>query len=279
MLQVLVLSFILSHFNLGGDLALVIKNFEVLSNEERLVFRNFLSSFQWRYDRPLGAPIVKLFPIHQVYHTEDYFVSIKDQIIPPSQINEKLLTNKFLKLTLSGDKLLYKHLEVPSISRSQFYLDYVCAKIDTLDPQLRDETMISILKELPRLNEENPSLQEKLKSLAFVPTKSGKLVAPNSLYDPRIDDFHSILDEQESFPVGEYLNTTVLAVLQVLGMQSALTLTVLVDIARALASTSTKNTEGPAVLNKRAKSLLVYIDANISKFLDPKPTKGKRVRR
>jgi hypothetical protein len=107
-----------------------------------------------------------------VYQLED-FAPVTDQIIPPSQISEKLLTNKFIKMTLEGDKLLYKNLGVPTISRAKFYTDYVCSRVESLDSQLRDETMISILKELPRLNEEHPALQNRLRDLAFVPTKSG----------------------------------------------------------------------------------------------------------
>jgi hypothetical protein len=82
------------------------------------------------------------------------------------------------------------------------------------------------------------------------------------------------LDETESFPIGEFLNATVLAVLQVLGLQSAITPSVLIDIARSLANASANNTKDPAFISQRAKALLTYIDANVSKFLDPKPPKG-----
>ena len=56
------------------------------------------------------------------------------------------------------------------------------------------------------------------------------------MFDPRVEEFHEILDEQESFPVGEFLHPTVLAVLQTLGLQSAITLSSLVECAKVVAN-------------------------------------------
>lgn len=60
--------------------------------------------------------------------------------------------------------------------------------------------MMEVVRRVPDLAIEQPDVVGQLSCLAFVPTLAGPLTTANKLYDPRVTDFHALLDPQTAFP-------------------------------------------------------------------------------
>lgn len=59
--------------------------------------------------------------------------------------------------------------------------------------------MLSLLEDLPSTLLSNSHMQSALSQLAFVPTASGVLTAPQNLYDPRTSELQALLDPSKAF--------------------------------------------------------------------------------
>ncbi|MCO5577139.1 hypothetical protein L7F22_030962 [Adiantum nelumboides] len=118
------------------------------------------------------------------------------------------------------------------MERASFFKFTVTDKIADLTAVIRDQAMLSILKELPILCLHDPAFKTSLKNLAFVPTSSGELQSPRVLYDPRVDELNYLLNEKDSFPSDSFRRQDVLDALLLLGLQTSISPSTVIESAR-----------------------------------------------
>ncbi|KAL2500792.1 zinc finger protein [Forsythia ovata] len=92
--------------------------------------------------------------------------------------------------------------------------------------------MLSILQELPQLCVEDASFRELLRNLEFVPTSSGSLKCPATLYDPRNEELFALLDDSDTFPCPPFKESGVLDKLQGLGLKTTVSIDTVIQSAR-----------------------------------------------
>ena len=135
--------------------------------------------------------------------------------------NKATSDNTFLIRASSDEEetILRKELSIRSLSKAEFYIEFVIDRVSTMQADLRDRLMIQLLRELPSMCSDNAGsstsqstarkLKELLSSVPFVPIGSGnrshdetenitanKLAAPEDLYDPRVPELVSHHDPE-----------------------------------------------------------------------------------
>jgi sacsin len=182
----------------------------------------------------------------------------KQRFFPPPGVPESLLSENFLRSENENERtLLSKHLGVGSLGRAAFYLDHVFGRSETLATEVGRRAMLTVLSDLPSLSVENPGFMTKLTRLAFVPTGAGTLAAPVDLYDPGVNELHTLLDRGAFFPIEEFQRPQVLEVLRGLGLRRSMGRRGLLDSARSVEMKSGSDM-GEAV--KRGRALLRHLD-------------------
>jgi sacsin len=127
-----------------------------------------------------------------------------------------------------------------------------------LERELRDTTMLDMLRSLPLLLQQDATLKPTLAALPFVTTGSGELQPPSRLYDPRSSELVALLESTTCFPVAPFDTPPVLAVLQALGLQAAVTRAVVLQSAHTVEDAA----DAP-----RGLTLLRYLEVHGSKLL------------
>ena len=96
--------------------------------------------------------------------------------------------------------------------------------------------MLAALERLGSLSAADPDLLVLLSQTQFVPTASGQLVTPTSLYDPRVPELLELLDASRDFvfpdPDSAFSSEHTLNTLSRLGMRSGVTRLAVLDAAR-----------------------------------------------
>ncbi len=112
----------------------------------------------------------------------------------------------------------------------------VLARLDQLPPAVRDNAMLAALERLGSLSAADPDLLVLLSQTQFVPTASGQLVTPTSLYDPRVPELLELLDASRDLvfpdPDSAFSSAHTLNTLSRLGLRSGVTLLAVLDSAR-----------------------------------------------
>jgi sacsin len=96
--------------------------------------------------------------------------------------------------------------------------------------------MLAALERLGSLSAADPDLLVLLSQTQFVPTASGQLVTPTSLYDPRVPELLELLDASRDLvfpdPDSAFSSEHTLNTLSRLGMRSGVTRLAVLDAAR-----------------------------------------------
>ncbi|XP_031090600.1 sacsin isoform X2 [Ipomoea triloba] len=283
----------LFHYVYEADCAGVLKSiFDVASSSDdsRLTFlqhlevgerdelRRFLLDPKWYIGNCMDDSDIwncKRLPIYRVHGGESSeSIQFSDLVNPqkylrPLDCPESLLSGEFIiSLSSTEEEVLNRYFGIKRMGKPEFYKRCVLTRISGLDPTVRDNIMVSVLKELPQLCSEDASFREMLKSLNFIPTFSGSLKSPAVLYDPRNEELFSLLEDSDCFPSGAFNDDDVLDMLKGLGLRSTVSTETIIESAQQVELLMQKNQE---MAQSRGKVLLSYLEVNAMKLLPDHP--------
>ncbi|KAJ0094050.1 hypothetical protein Patl1_16358 [Pistacia atlantica] len=245
-----------------------------LRTEERDELRNFFLDSKWYMGASINDSNIrncKRLPIYKVYSggsAQDFqFSDLENprKYLPPLEVPEGLLGGEFIICSLSIEEdILLRYYGIQRMGKACFYRQQVFNRIKELQPEVRDPVMLSILQTLPQLCVEDASFRECLRNLEFVPTISGAVKCPVSLYDPRNEELYALLEESDSFPCGAFQESGILDMLQGLGLKTTVSPETIIESARKV---ERQMHENPEKANSRGKVLLSYLEVNAMKWL------------
>lgn len=254
-------------------------SFEALNIAERRELREYLSDARWYGGNQMNEArlaVVKAFPIFEVFSGSDIMMTINVDLVraklflSPLGMDDSLLGPEFLRTYSEREvEWLAGPLKVTRLDRPIFYKWRVLNRLHELTPELRDSMMLCILRELPQLAAVDSSIREALKQLAFVPTASGTLHTPKTLYDPRSNELTTLLDDQESFPTGVFKTDEVLDMLHGLGLKVAVMPETILQSARQVEALM--STDGERA-HLKGQELLSYLELNAGRWLPQQPS-------
>lgn len=256
---------------------------QCLEGNEKDELRRFLLNPAWFVGKQMDGPHIqnsKWLPIYRVYDVESaekfkYADLVNPtKFLPPFECSESLLSGEFLfNLSSTEEELLQRYYGIERMKKTLFYRMNVFNRIDQLESGVRNTIMLSILQELPQLCAEDTFFREYLRNLKFVPTLSGILKSPATLYDPRNEELYALLEDSDSFPFGVFEESSVLEMLQGLGLKTTASFDAVIQSARHVENLMHENQEKA---HSRGKILLSYLEANALKWLPDIPVDEQR---
>lgn len=252
---------------------------EHLVVEERDELRGFLLDPRWYIGNCMDVSNLcncKRLPVYRVYGVE-HSESVKfsdlvnpQKYLPPSDCSASLLSAEFIiSSSNTEEEVLNRYLGIERMRKADFYKKHVLNRVNLLDPDLRDNIMIMILRELPHLCVEDAHFKENLRNLDFIPTSNGSMRSPSVMYDPRNEELYALLEDCDSFPYGAFQEFGILDILQGLGLRTTVSTETVIQSARRVEKLMHTD---PETAHSRGEVLLSYLEVNASKWL-PDPTK------
>jgi len=248
--------------------------FQDFSADEKTELYNFFLDPKWYYGSFLSELHIKncrKLPIFRLYGGGDarnpYFSNLgsPDKYLPPPDILEYFLGREFiLCASPSEEEILVRYYGIERMRKAKFYKRNVFNRLGDFQPEMRDAILLSILKELPQLCMDDSSFKESLRTLEFVPTITGSLNSPPSLYDPRVEELYALLEESDSFPCGLFQEPGILDMLLCLGLRTSVSADTIIQSARRVELLMHKD---QVKANLRGKVLLSYLEVNATKWL------------
>lgn len=248
--------------------------FQDVTVEEKNVLCQFLLDPKWYY----GGSIFefhmnkcKKLPIYRTYggglshsfHFSDLLNPPK--FLPPSNIPEYFFSDELIySSSYSEEEILQRYYGIDRMRKTTFYKKSVLNRVSDLAPEVRDSVMLNILHDLPQLSLDDVSFKEQLKILEFVPTISGSLKCPQSLYDPHVEELYALLEDSDCFPCGLFLETSAIDMLHGLGLKTSVSHDTIIESARQIEGLSRKD---QSKAHSRGKILLSYLEVNASRWL------------
>ncbi|KAI0491374.1 hypothetical protein KFK09_025634 [Dendrobium nobile] len=255
--------------------------FQVLSVPEKIELRRFLLDPQWYHGGFLSDIHIKLakkLPIYRVYgeqHSENiHFHNLENptRYLPPVDIPEFFLDGDFVFCSsIIEEEILLRYFGIERMPKSAFYKKYVLSRLDELQSDVRDTIMLSVLKELPQLCLDDSSFKESMRRLKFIPTASGSLDCPESLYDPRVDELYALLEESNCFPGGLFGEHSVLDMLLCLGLRTSVSSDTIIKSARLVESLMREDQLKAFI---HGTVLLSYLEVHANKWYKNDSRKG-----
>ncbi|XP_073158695.1 uncharacterized protein [Henckelia pumila] len=251
---------------------------QCLEANERDVLRQFILNPSWFIGKKMDDSLIqnsKWLPIYSVYGGESSEPFKHSDLInprkyiPPFDSPECLFCDEFLcNLSDTEEELLRRYYGIERMKKTDFYKLHVLNSIKNLKNDVRDSVMLSILQDLPQLCVEDESFKEILTTSAFIPTASGGLKSPASLYDPRNEELCALLEDVDSFPSGKFRESGILDMLQGLGLKRTVSVEVVIESARHVECLMHENQENA---HSKGKILLSYLEVNAFKWLPDPP--------
>ncbi|CAN8264910.1 unnamed protein product [Cochlearia groenlandica] len=235
--------------------------------------RSFLLDPKWHIGHQIGdiyLRICKILPIYRVYgatcvQESDYSNLVNPpKYLPPLDVPACLLGCEFiLSCQGSEEDVLSRYYGIEKMRRSNFYRQNVFSRIEVLQPEVRDQVMISILQNLPQLCLEDRSLREELQNLEFVPSINGLLKRPSVLHDPRNEELYALLEDSDCFPGNVYQGSAILDMLQGLGLRNTVSPETILESARLVERQMHMDLEKA---HSRGKVLFSFLEVNAVKW-------------
>nr|CAD1821120.1 unnamed protein product [Ananas comosus var. bracteatus] len=257
--------------------------FQYIAPDEKNELRQFLLDPKWYLRGSLSDDDMKnckKLPIYRVYAEGDVNICHFSDLdtfklyLPPLGMPEYLLDGDFIFCSSqSEEEILMRYLKIERMKRSSFYKKSVLNRVGELQPEIRDAVMLTVLRELPQLCLEDPLFKESLRVLNFVPTITGSLRSPQSLYDPRVEELYVLLQESDCFPCGLFQESDVLDMLLSLGLRTSVHLDTVIQSARQIEMLMHKD---QSKANLRGKVLLAYLEVHANKWVSNRPRDGQR---
>ncbi|CAM8938869.1 unnamed protein product [Rhodiola kirilowii] len=252
----------------GGNVHIL---FQSVGAEERDELRRFLLDMKWYIGNAIGDVTLwycKKIPIFKVYDGQSFqFSDLLNprKYLPPQEISKNLIGADFVISSLkSEEEVLMRYFGVERMGKACFYKKQVLTIVKEMEPQVRDEIMLSILQELPHLCMDDTSFKECLRNLEFVSTRGGALKSPMMLYDPRNEELYALLEDTDCFPSGVYEQSEILDMLQGLGLKTSVSPESIIQSARQVELLMHVDQQKAYL---KGKVLLSYLEVNATKWL------------
>jgi hypothetical protein len=179
-----------------------VENVQGLNDDEK---KKLLDWIIQHFDQMCFKHCNKLFtfPIFRMYkRTARYPISLQKNFLRPLNIPEDVLTNVFVHIGEYSQ--FYKDtLKVLTMTEADFYVNVLFPKIQNEEEEVTkciSELLVSTLRRVGTLQEQNRLFKEELKTIKFVKTrKPYVMVALTDLYDPRDSDLVTLFD-LDKFP-------------------------------------------------------------------------------
>lgn len=250
------------------------QTFQGVGADEKDELRNFFLDPKWYIGDCMNNSDLwncKRLPIYRVYSRDSpQSIQYSDletppKYLPPLDVPECFFCAEFVSCSSSKEEeVLNRYFGVERMKKSRFYKQHVLNRVSVLEPEVRDNIMLSVLRELPQLCAEDASLRDCLRNLEFVLTSSGSLKAPAALHDPRNAELYSLLDDSDSFPFGAFQESNILDMLHGLGLRLNVSLKTVLQSARQIERLMHDDQERAYM---RGKALLSYLEVNAFKWL------------
>ncbi|KAL7180871.1 hypothetical protein ACSBR1_039850 [Camellia fascicularis] len=256
----------------------ITQTFHNVKEEERDELRQFLLDPKWYIGKHMTNADLwncKRLPIFRVYGGESpqtlQYSDLENprKYLPPLEVPECFLGAEFIcSLSSNEGEVLIRYYGIERMRNANFYKQHVLHRVKELQPDVRDSIMLLILQELPQLCVEDASLRECLRDLDFVPTSSGSLKSPAVLYDPRNEELYALLEDSDSFPCGSFQESSILDMLQGLGLRMTVSPETVILSARQVERLMHEDQQKA---HSRGKVLLSYLEVNALKWLPNPP--------
>ncbi|KAK4746859.1 hypothetical protein SAY87_025896 [Trapa incisa] len=251
--------------------------FQIMEAEERDKLRSFLLDFRWYFGEQVNEIYLqkcKKLPIYKVYspgsELKFQYSDLENppKYFPPLDVPEIFLGFEFIIVSSNVEEdVMSRYYGIKRMGKVHFYREQVFCRLTDLQPELRDSIMLSVLKNLPQLCHEDPLFRDFLRTLEFVPTLSGAVKSPVSLYDPRIQELFALLENSDCFPHGCFQEAGILDMLQGLGLRTSVAPETVLESARQVERLMQ---EDPQKAYSRGKVLLSFLEVNAVKWLPDK---------
>ena len=164
-----------------------------------------------------------------------------------------------------GSKRLVMLMEIRILTSHEFFIEEVFPGVEEghYSAEEIDRLMVFVLEHYQVYASADWRFKEKLKSLPFVSTKSGR-VKPMEIFDPRKDLLRRIFAEEDVFPTGrQYNDPAALVILETLGMKGEGDITGqdIYQSAKAISNISSLSTA-----ERKSDAVMQYITRNPSKL-------------
>ena len=193
------------------------------------------------------------------------------------RVHPAAIPSQFIYTSSTNEEALLSKLGVSCVNEITFCVEHFLPKIEDIqNSKARDDTLISILLNLPRLGRESKQIVALLSETYCIPDQVGNLRRPCDLYDSDINDLKVLLQEDKTnFPALEYSSPEILSSLRVLGLQTSLSRSKIVECASSLNNDNDAGAEDEITssINEKAMCLMRYIDIH-SKELFCAPEKN-----
>ncbi|GFZ15718.1 zinc finger, C3HC4 type (RING finger) family protein [Actinidia rufa] len=256
--------------------------FQHVKAEERDELRRFLLDPKWYIGSHMANSDLwkcKRLPIYRVYGEESsqtlQYSDLENphKSLPPIDVPESFLGAEFICSSSSTEEeVLNRYYGIEQMRKASFYKQHVLHRVKDLQPDVRDNIMLSLLQELPQLCVEDASFKEYLRNLEFIPTSNGSLKSPSALYDPRNEELYDLLEDSDSFPCGVFQESGILDMLQGLGLGMTVSPETVIQSARQVEWLMHEDQQRAYM---KGKVLLSFLEVNALKWL-PNPLNDDR---
>ncbi|XP_057525626.1 uncharacterized protein LOC130805043 isoform X1 [Amaranthus tricolor] len=247
--------------------------FHVLTATEKNELCHFFLDPRWYISGSMADSDIrkcKELPIYSVHCGESdgnfQFSDLIDsqKYLPPKDISDCFLGNEFIATSSDAEEsVLQRYYGLQRMGKAHFYRRQVFSRIKHLPAEDRDSIMLSVLKDLPHLCIEDSNFKETVKNIEFVPTHTGALKYPGSLYDPRNEELLALLQDTDLFPCGSFQESDILDVLLGLGLRTSASPDTMIQCARYVERINHEDQEKAYM---RGKVLLAYLEVNAQKW-------------
>ncbi|KAI9084975.1 hypothetical protein K1719_032967 [Acacia pycnantha] len=275
-----VLESIFSTFSSAGILQTFLDN---LTAGERNVLRKFLLDPKWYVGGSMGEVILsycRKLPIYQVYSGEStqgsQFSDLENprKYLPPLDVPEFIFGMEFIVRSSNIEEdILSRYYGVERMGKAQFYKLYIFDTIGELQSEVRDNIMLSVLRNLPLLSLEDITFRDLLRNLEFIPSLNGALKCPSVLYDPSNEELFALLENSDFFPSGPFRESEILEILRGLGLRTSVSPETVIESARHIEHLMHEDQQRAY---SRGKVLLSYLEVNALKWLPDQIADNKR---
>ncbi|GAB2275278.1 hypothetical protein Dimus_010038 [Dionaea muscipula] len=245
-----------------------------LELEEKNELCLFLLDPKWYFGGVMVDHLIqkcRRLPIFRVYSAESpqsfHFSDLGEpqKYLPPLDVPSCFLGSEFVFTSSTlEDEILLKFYGLPRMGKAHFYRRMVLNRVSSLQPEDRDQIMLSVLQDLPQLCIEDSSFKEALRNIEFVPTRTGAVKCPAVLYDPRNEELHALLGDADLFPCGAFQQSDVLDALHSLGLRTSVSPETIIQCARHIEYLKQEDLQSACF---RGKVLLAYLEVSAHRWV------------
>jgi sacsin len=169
----------------AGSVKRVPKILKDVTEMEMHELRGFLLQRKWFQTgslQDLHIDILKHLSIFKSFGNSS-FVNLSDtvRILPPSNVDIELLGGDFIQAESEKEEnILTEFLGVKKIKQQEYYEHYAFKNLHQVPPAVHERIVLNLIKNIPSMEKEVPSLKRILSEAPIIPSGDSKLKAPKA---------------------------------------------------------------------------------------------------